>query len=236
MKPRWKGKGFVDIANENPMSEIIKKLQISFIQSKEQAQLSGCEALFEAGPDLADLLGRTCFGQPITTSSEDKQWFQFGPEEAFYLSYILKCLKILGEDGQVVNCENLWDHMKFKKDNFPFLFKAYSHLRSKNWIVRPGHQYGVDYVAYRHHPALVHSEYSVLVVTKNHPRLKVWSDWQSVVRVTGGVAKNLLVLSIDANHHDVNPSLSYLDQYTVDERLITRWVPEHSRAENNHQK
>ncbi|KAK6935995.1 tRNA intron endonuclease, catalytic domain-like [Dillenia turbinata] len=35
--------------------------------------------------------------------------------------------------------------------------------RSKNWVVRPGLQYGGNFVAHRHHPSFVHPEYVVLV-------------------------------------------------------------------------
>ena len=59
-------------------------------------------------------------------------------------------------------------YMMSKKENFTNLFKSYSHLRMKNWVVRSGSQYGVDFVAYRHHPSLVHSEYAVIVLSDNN--------------------------------------------------------------------
>nr|GEX65405.1 ribonuclease H-like domain-containing protein [Tanacetum cinerariifolium] len=58
--------------------------------------------------------------------------------------------------------------MTSKNESFPEFFKAYSHLREKNWVVRSGDQYGVDFVAYRHHPSLVHSEYGVLVLREGN--------------------------------------------------------------------
>ncbi|OIT28099.1 trna-splicing endonuclease subunit sen2-2, partial [Nicotiana attenuata] len=75
----------------------------------------------------------------------------------------------------------LWNYMTSKRKNFPVLYKAYSHL-SKNWVVRLGSQYGVDFVVYRHHPALIYSEYVVLVLSAQNGnangRLRVWSDFQ----------------------------------------------------------
>lgn len=91
----------------------------------------------------------------------DLQWFQLGMEEAFYLSYSLKCLRICRstqEGRQNLNHEEIWRHMKERQKMFLQHYKAYSHLRAKNWVVRSGLQYGADFVAYRHHPALVHSE------------------------------------------------------------------------------
>ncbi|TQD74033.1 hypothetical protein C1H46_040436 [Malus baccata] len=112
-------------------------------------------------------------------------------------------------------------------------FVAY--LRTKNWVVRPGHQYGVDFVAYRHHPSLVHSEYAVLVSSEGdaeaNGRLKVWSDVHCTLRLCLGVVKTLLVLTISKNGDDA-ASPSCLANYTVEERTVTRWSPEQSREEN----
>ena len=97
----------------------------------------------------------------------------------------------------------IWDYMTSKKASFPHFFKAYSHLRDKNWVVRSGHRYGVDFVAYRHHPSLVHSEYAVLVLSEGNAdgndRLRVWSDYQCTLRLCGSVAKTLLTLHVNRN-------------------------------------
>ena len=54
-------------------------------------------------------------------------------------------------------------------------------MRLKNWVLSPGLQYGVDFVAYRHHPSLVHSEYAVIVLSEGDVgRLRVWSDIQTL--------------------------------------------------------
>uniref|UniRef100_A0A1D1YS41 tRNA-intron lyase n=1 Tax=Anthurium amnicola TaxID=1678845 RepID=A0A1D1YS41_9ARAE len=233
IRPRWKAKGFADIAKDNPMSEIVKQLQASLTQLEATAQLSGLNALLQAGQESADLLDRASFGVRIQTSEKDTQWFQLGLEEAFYLSHALKCLRILGEDGSPMNGEDLWENMKFKRETLPDLYKAYSHLRSKNWVVRSGTQYGVDFVAYRHHPALVHSGYAVLVFNQgdgdgSNPRLRVWSDLQCTLRVCGSVAKTLLVLNIKRSSDNQNFPL-WLERSIIEELVTKRWVPEQSR-------
>ncbi|MCI50046.1 tRNA-splicing endonuclease subunit Sen2-1-like, partial [Trifolium medium] len=73
-----------------------------------------------------------------------------------------------GADTGPSNDEQLWRYFKSKKEAFPCFYKAYSHLRMKNWVVRSGAQYGVDFIVYRHHPARVHSEYGVLVLSHFH--------------------------------------------------------------------
>lgn len=233
MGPRWKGKGSEAKALADPMSKILLQLQSSLTQSDTQGLLSGCSVLYQADEEQSDLLNRACFGRPIVTAEKDKQWFQFGMEEAFYLSHHLNCLNIV--DGQ--NCEKtveeLWQYMKSQKATFPVFYKAYQSLRTRNWVVRPGSQYGVDFVAYRHHPALVHSEFAVLVLSEGggsdeNGRLRVWSDFLCSIRLCGSVAKTLLVLSVNDNRSgSVSPSC--LGSYSIEERTVTRWNPEQCR-------
>ena len=124
--------------------------------------------------------------------------------------------------------------MKSKKETFPYFFKAYSHLRIKNWVVWSGSQYGVDFIVYCHQPCGDHSEYGVLVLSDDEDkkdlngRLRVWSNVHCTTRLLGSVAKILLVLYINKNAN-TDDSPSCLANYTVEERTITRWSPEQCR-------
>ena len=232
MGTRWKGKKYAAIAESNPMSQIVTKLRSSLSLSGAKAMLSGCSLLFEATEEVADLLDRSCFGREINTSEKGTQWFQFGLEEAFYLHHNLQAITIVTDEDRVVDRIELWVYIMSKAPAFPELYKAYEHLRSKNWVVRSGMQYGGDFVAYRHHPALVHSEYVVLVMSEggdeDNARLRVWSDLQCSLRVSGSVAKTLLVLSINKNGSDSGLP-SCLEKFNVEESRIERWVPEQCR-------
>ncbi|XVF69377.1 hypothetical protein PTKIN_Ptkin11bG0076600 [Pterospermum kingtungense] len=234
MKPRWKGKGSEAKAIADPMSKIVSLLQSSMVQSETCGLLSSCSVLVEVDAELADLLNRACFGRPRITAEKDKQWFQLDMEEAFYLCFSLRCLKVVGEDGCIKSNEELWEDLKSKKTVFPVSYKAYSHLRHKSWVVRSGLQYGVDFVAYRHHPALVHSEYAVLALLEGgndqNGRLRVWSDVHCTVRLCGSVAKTLLIVIVNDNCQGA-ATPSCLEHYTVEERTITRWNPEQSRED-----
>lgn len=80
--------------------------------------------------------------------------------------------------------------MKNSKPQFVYLYKAYAHLRSKHWVVRAGLQFGADFMAYRHHPALVHSDYAVVVIWEmQEQRLNTWAEMQAMSRLCGSVAK-----------------------------------------------
>ena len=229
--PRWKGKNFSDFARENPMSKIISQLQDSFKHETLTGHLSGFNVILPIRSNLSNLLDRASLGRQISTSDQDLTWFQLGPEEAFYLVHSLGCLKILDSTGQIMDNEFLWKYMNDRKVVFHNLYIAYDHLRSKNWVVRPGIQYGVDFVVYRHHPALVHSEYAVIVLGDNglRARLREWADIQGTLRVCGSVAKNLLVITVKRNFSIDEEFPLCIEKCFVEERVMARWIPQQNR-------
>ncbi|XP_006400867.2 LOW QUALITY PROTEIN: tRNA-splicing endonuclease subunit Sen2-2 [Eutrema salsugineum] len=232
MAPRWKWKGAAAKALAEPISKSVSELQLSLAKTESSGSLSSCNVLLAVEPEQAELLDRCCFGRLVLSSEKVKKWVQLSFEEAFYLFYNLKCIKIYLQGHCLENEVDTWMYMKSKRPNFPVFFKAYSHLRSKNWVLRSGLQYGVDFVAYRHHPSLVHSEFSVLVQSGDSDRLRVWSDIHCAVRLSGSVAKTLLSLHVDgsSNKEDWNLPLC-LESWTVEEQTISRWSPELSRED-----
>ncbi|KAK9666429.1 hypothetical protein RND81_14G184200 [Saponaria officinalis] len=232
MGPRWKGKGSKSKAALDPMSEIVSSLQSSLITTNCKGLLSGNSVLLEANSEQSAILNRTCFGRAIITSQKNNQWYQFSLEEAFYLRHTLNCLDIVDHNGVTKSEIDLWHYMCSKVETFPELYKAYSHLRIKNWVVKSGSQYGVDYVAYRHHPALVHSEYAVIVLSDKNggsrERLKVWSDLHCTIRLCGGVAKTLLVLHVQSEGIETISPVC-LQNYVIKVQTISRWIPEQNR-------
>ncbi|KNA03769.1 hypothetical protein SOVF_205940 [Spinacia oleracea] len=240
MGPRWKGKGAEAKALAEPMSEIVLALQTCLTTSDCKGLLFGSRVLFKADTEQSELLNRACFGR---ASQKDKHWYELTLQEAFYLCYMLKCLKIEGGDGVVKTYEELWRLIISEIEMFPEFFKAYTHLRMNNWVVKSGSQYGVDYVAYRHHPALVHSEYAILVLSgrkdsgNSSGRLKLWSDLYGTIRLCGGVAKTLLVLHVLGNNNtnDTNSPVC-LKNYDIETRTISRWIPEQTREKKTYTK
>ncbi|KAG4927912.1 hypothetical protein JHK85_054398 [Glycine max] len=133
---------------------------------------------------------------------------------------------INGSDTGPQNDQELGHYMKSKKETFLCFYKAHSLLKMKNWVVRPGAQYGADFVVHRYHPSRVHSEYGVLVLSDGddkdlNGRLRVWSDVHCTTRLLGSVTKILLVLYVNKNDNN-NESPLCLANYTVEERTITR--------------
>uniref|UniRef100_A0ACD5ZDI3 Uncharacterized protein n=1 Tax=Avena sativa TaxID=4498 RepID=A0ACD5ZDI3_AVESA len=261
--PRWKkgkdGKDFSALAAANPMSSSVAELQSSLKRSNLVATLSsrGGDAVLGVNPQQATLLYRAAFGRAVDNAGAEEQWFQLGAEEVFYLYHALKCISVSTESANVkkqMSDGELWDHLCSASESFPEMYKAYSHLRSKNWVVRSGMQYGTDFVAYRHHPALVHSEFAVVVVPEGEEfggrrgrRLKVWSDLLCALRASGSVAKTLLVLTVSSSSVVCElrasssvvcelRSLDCLDQLVVHERTITRWIAQQCREQRREQR
>ncbi|KAI3887184.1 hypothetical protein MKW92_034524 [Papaver armeniacum] len=222
------------------MSRIVEQLQSSLRKSETQGFLSNSAVHLSVDREQIELLDRSCFGQPISSeealrkilisTDEDKQWYELSFEEAFYLCYSLECLKIMDENKCLVADDDVWQYMKSKRRAFPEFYIAYSHLQKKNWVVRSGLQYGADFVAYHHHPSLVHSDFVVIVDFNKSSRLRVWSDIEGMVRLCALVAKTLMVLSVNTNDCDVI-SPSKLDLYKVEGSTITRWFVQKHRED-----
>ncbi|VVB04707.1 unnamed protein product [Arabis nemorensis] len=121
MAPRWKWKGAEAKALTEPISKTVLDLQSSLSQTEASEQ--------------AELLDRSCFGRPVVCAEKDKRWIQLTFEEAFFLFYKLKCIKISLQGSFLENEVDLWRFIRFFKPNFATSYKAYSHLRLKNWIV-----------------------------------------------------------------------------------------------------
>ncbi|KAM0926418.1 hypothetical protein ACQ4PT_003504 [Festuca glaucescens] len=240
--PRWKkgkdGKDFSALAAASPMSSIVAELQSSMKRSTPVATISshGEDAILGVSPHQAILLNQASFGRFVENAGAEKQWFQLGAEEVFYLCHALKCVVVESGSEKKMSEGELWDHLCSASESFPEMYKAYSHLRSKNWVVRSGLQYGTDFVAYRHHPALVHSEFAVVVVPEGAEfggrcgRLKVWSDLLCALRASGSVAKTLLVLTISSSICELGLP-DCLEQLFVHERTITRWIAQQRREQ-----
>jgi tRNA-intron lyase len=163
-------------------------------------------------------------------------------DEAFFMAYGLECLQVHDVvDGAAVklDIDDLWRRLQVARTDFLMLYLAYHHFRSKGWIPRTGLQYGVDFVLYQRHPALAHSDYSVLIqpiinsrssAALTRPPLS-WHDLQVTNRLTGQVGKRLLLLHVQDNNGSAADysSPKCLAHFAVQERVVRRYVPEAQR-------
>lgn len=164
-------------------------------------------------------------------------------DEAFFMTYALECLsvyEIIQGAAMELDIVALWCRLRDARPDFLTLYLAYHHFRSKGWIPRTGLQYGVDFVLYQRHPALAHSDYSVLIqpLPGTSPKAETlirppmsWHDLQVTNRLTAQVGKRLLLLYVQDNS---GASLDFsnpkcLAHFAVQERVVRRWVPESYR-------
>ncbi|KAL2644889.1 hypothetical protein R1flu_012476 [Riccia fluitans] len=175
--------------------------------------------------EQAQLLNRACIGRPYPPATappppsapaypppipgfddpdakDGLQLFQLALEEGFFLSHEMKCIKIYQQTSKgekvFLNDVVLWRRMLKKRLHFAHYYKAYSHLRSRRWVVTSGIQFGADFMAYRHHPGLVHSDYAVLVMSgeEKASRVSTWTEMHAMGRLCGSVAKTLLLMYV----------------------------------------
>ncbi|CAI5478103.1 unnamed protein product [Closterium sp. Yama58-4] len=57
-----------------------------------------------------------------------------------------------------VKAQELVQYGEVWRRGFGAMAAVYGQLRGRNWVVRPGLQFGSHFTAYQHHPALVHSK------------------------------------------------------------------------------
>ncbi|CAM6113461.1 unnamed protein product [Calypogeia fissa] len=249
LRTRWKGKNARETARGDPISamyEIMKGWEAP------RGLFADSSVLLNVDGPQAQLLSRACFGKtyppavqlassastyPPAVPEEGIHLLQLGLEEAFFLSYELKSIEIYCQtpEGRIkLKHEDLWRLMERSKKRFAHYYKAYSHLRSKRWVVLSGIQYGADFMAYRHHPALVHSDYAVLVMVgeRKQERLSTWTDLHSMQRLCGSVAKTLLLLHVTPEEDKAEITFPFcLDIYHVEAVEVERWIPEKHRED-----
>ncbi|XP_034934339.1 tRNA-splicing endonuclease subunit Sen2 [Chelonus insularis] len=160
-------------------------------------------------------------------------------EETFFLMFGLGCLQLINFNGKLMSIVEAWryfnnqDHLFFPK------YVVYHYFRSKGWVVKPGIQFGADFLLYKQGPSFYHASFIVIVETiDGDSLLKIdskssrnmnWSSLTQMNRLSETAAKELLIaqvlwpstIPISSN---LVP-LEALSDFTVREILWRRWKP-----------
>ena len=89
----------------------------------------------------------------------------------------------------------------------------------QGWIARPGIQFGTNFVLYRRHPALAHSEFCVLVMPLNGDGTTLGlHDVGITNRLCGQVGKTLLLMYVVEAPGSDRSSLGWLEGISVSSR------------------
>ncbi|KRX97166.1 Beta-lactamase-like protein 2, partial [Trichinella pseudospiralis] len=111
--------------------------------------------------------------------------------------------------------------------DFVFRFAVYLHFRRRGWIVKPGLNYGVDYVVYPDAPSNVHSQFMVIIVPhwNGFQELPMtWRDAVSASRISCAVSKNVLLCGVKNFDGDFQKlTLDDLQQCPVQIVCLKQW-------------
>ncbi|GFY42020.1 tRNA-splicing endonuclease subunit Sen2 [Trichonephila inaurata madagascariensis] len=172
--------------------------------------------------------------------SNGKESLQLTFQEAYFLSYGFGCLIVKDKD-KFLSLVQLWSKMCELSPNFPVMYTAYHHFRSKGWIVKSGIKFGADYVLYKDGPPFYHATYSVLVRTlkENLKDIKgvkdlTWFSLAALNRVNSTAGKGLLILYVIKPNTMTDTqysSPSCVSKFKLEEVLYKRWVASENREE-----
>lgn len=176
----------------------------------------------------------------VSSSASQKESLQLTFQEAFFLSYGLGCLVVMDTNNKPLDLIKLWK--KFcelsSSHDFPVMYTAYHHFRSKGWVVRSGLNYGAHYVLYKDGPVFYHSTYAVIVKEVNEKDLSViensgrlpmtWPFLAALNRINSHVAKGVVfafVLKPQLLSDHILTSPLCVSRFKIQELLLKRWVP-----------
>lgn len=176
------------------------------------------------------------------STSDEKESLQLTFQEAYFLSYGLGCLIVKDQD-KFLNLGALWCRLCELSPDFPIMYTAYHHFRSKGWVVKSGLKFGADYVLYKDGPPFYHATYTVLVRTvkenlrdvRGHKDL-TWFSLAALNRINCTAGKGLLILYV------IKPSMMMdgkfstplcVSQFKLEEVLYKRWVASENREESS---
>jgi tRNA-splicing endonuclease subunit Sen2 len=130
-------------------------------------------------------------------------------------------------------------------------YAAHAHFRNQGWLPRSGLQYGADFVLYRNHPSLVHSDFCVVLAPEagaggdlnardagetapTPPRarlgLRKWTEVQAASRLCVQVNKGLISASVTFSEPADASTPACLRSIAVEETEVRRFNPERNKA------
>jgi len=121
--------------------------------------------------------------------------------EAFYLTYSLGILKVVNDKtGNQMTLLECWSEFRNlcklsrKRLDFAMEYAVYHYFKSRDWVIKTGHNYGTNYLLYREGPAIDHARYAVHIINDEFP--PEWESLLTLYRVLQSVCKKLLLVFV----------------------------------------
>ncbi|KAL0267474.1 UNVERIFIED_CONTAM: hypothetical protein PYX00_009731 [Menopon gallinae] len=157
-----------------------------------------------------------------------KETLKLNLTEAFFLSFVLKCLRILDKNGHELSLHDLWKRFNETEENFISKYVAYHQYRAHGWTVRSGLKFGGDYLLYKTGPAYYHASYLVWILDQKRKKM-TWDEFAALNRLTETCNKDLILCQIIGPDVNQENSPDVLRKYEVLEMVSKRWIPTQER-------
>ena len=132
--------------------------------------------------------------------------------EAFYLTYALGYMQIVYRDSkEPIDIGTIWSKFRqIKADScsrldFALEYGVYHYFKSRDWVVKTGHNYGTHFMLYREGPPTDHAKYAVYIIDQNCGTPK-WDALLTLQRVVQSVCKQLLLVYVTSSADKSSPS------------------------------
>ncbi len=119
------------------------------------------------------------------------------PEEALYLSEKRESLRVINENDEPVQFDDLMKYLSKKDKLFPMKYLVYRDLRERGYIVRTGFKFGAHYRVYPRgvKPGEGHSNWLVHIIEENHKM--EFTEISRSVRLAQNVRKKMVFAVVD---------------------------------------
>uniref|UniRef100_A0A1A9WKY1 tRNA-intron lyase n=1 Tax=Glossina brevipalpis TaxID=37001 RepID=A0A1A9WKY1_9MUSC len=164
-------------------------------------------------------------GQRVTSDLNGNQEnLALSLEEAFFLSYYLKVLRITNIHGEKMEWLQMMHECEAINRKFSCHLAAYIYLKSKGWIVKSGLKFGSNFLIYRKGPRFYHASFAVLISCKNedYAHLEV-KNMKGLQRIAEASDKDILLLEINKPPNFKMCTLEDISRLSISESVIKRF-------------
>ncbi|XP_075168051.1 tRNA splicing endonuclease subunit 2 [Haematobia irritans] len=152
-----------------------------------------------------------------------EETLSLGLEEAFFLSYYLRLLKIYDFDGSEIMWSDFIEKVKEIKDNFVESLAAYFYLKSRGWVVKSGLKFAGNFLIYHKGPRFFHASFVVIVNTMPNMSHLEPKRLKGLQRIAETSDKDVLILDVSKPENFQMKNLDDIVQLNIAETVIKRF-------------
>ncbi|XP_037886008.1 tRNA-splicing endonuclease subunit Sen2 isoform X1 [Glossina fuscipes] len=144
-------------------------------------------------------------------------------EEAFFLSYYLKVLRINNIQGERLEWFEMLQECEAINRKFVYNLAAYIYLKSKCWVVKSGLKFGANFLIYRKGPRFYHASFAVLISCNEGCAHLVAKNIKGLQRIAETSDKDILLLDVNKPSDFQMGSLEDISRLAISESVIRRF-------------